>query len=76
MSCIDPKFKKTIFKKYSKITLVQNKKSQLSEYVYPQRVIGGFPLKDCWNDRGKGVIPRIKFGTSSEIFNQESKVVD
>jgi len=24
------------------ITLVQNRKSQLSEYVYPQRVIGGF----------------------------------
>jgi len=31
----------------SGFTLVQNRKSQLSEYVYPQRVIGGFPLEDC-----------------------------
>jgi len=31
---------------------------------------------DRRNDRGKGAISRIKFGTSSEFFNQESRVVN
>ena len=41
-------------------------KLKFSEHVEHQKVIGGFPLKDCGNDKGKGVIP--------EILNQESRV--